>query len=133
MTHEDHEVLCGLENAYGEVFRWLDMQAHDHGPQPLAALQVAVEGQPFAELTSELIKLETMQPLGRVIDDPEASHEDLRRALLAVRIDVIDLELKQLQSLPKEERAAHEAELIRRQFALKRELHLLKSQDNRIM
>jgi DNA primase len=133
MTHEDHEVLCGLENAYGEVFRWLDMQAHDHGPQPLAALQVAVEGQPFAELTSELIKLETMQPLGRVIDDPEASHEDLRRALLAVRIDVIDLELKQLQSLPKEERAAHEGELIRRQFALKRELHLLKSRDNRIM
>jgi DNA primase len=132
LTHEDHEVLCGLDNTYGAIFQWLDTQVHEHGPQPLAALAVAVVGQPFEDIAAELVQLETMQPLGRVVDDAEPASDDLRRALLALKIDVLDVELREQQSLPAGERS-READLIRRQFDLKRELNLLKTQEKRIM
>jgi DNA primase len=135
LTHEDHEVLCGLEGECAALFRWIDSQVHDHGPQPLAALQAGLEGQPFQALAAELIALETMQPLGRVVDDAEPRPMDLRLATIALRIDVIDLQLKELQSLPATDssRPERQASLIREQFELKKQLNLLKTQEKRIM
>jgi DNA primase len=135
LTHADHEVLCGLDDELGAFFRWMDAQVHDHGPQPLAALQVALQALPFQAMVGELIALETMQPEGRVVDDVAPPLEDLRRTVLALRIDVIDLQLRQLQGLPATDpsRPAREAELIREQFELKKQLNLLKTRDKRIM
>jgi len=132
----DHEVLCGLEGGCGELFRWLDTQAHEHGPQPLAALMVAAEGQSFAPIVTRLIELETMQPHGRMVEDSDLPLRELRRLVSAVRLDVLELQLKQVQALPASDpsRAARELELIKDQFELKkRHMLLLKTPENGIM
>jgi DNA primase len=132
----DHEVLCGLEGGCGELFRWLDTQAHEHGSQPLAALMVAVEGQSFEPIVKRLIELETMQPHGRMVEDTNLPLRELRRLVSAVRLDVLQLQLKQVQALPASDpsRAARELELIRDQFELKKQhMLLLKTPENDIM
>jgi DNA primase len=132
----DHEVLCGLEGGCGELFRWLDTQAHEHGPQPLAALMIAVEGQSFEPMVKRLIELETMQPHGRMIEDADPPLRELRRLVSAVRLDVLELQLKQVQALPTTDpsRAPRELELIRDQFELKKQhLLLLKTPETDIM
>jgi DNA primase len=132
----DHEVLCGLDGGCGELFRWLDTQAHEHGPQPLAALMIAVEGQSFEPIVKRLIALETMQPHGRVVEDVDLPLRELRRLVSAVRLDVLELQLKQVQALPASDpsRAPRELELIRDQFELKKQhLLLLKNPENDII
>jgi DNA primase len=132
----DHEVLCGLEGGCGELFRWLDTQAHEHGPQPLAALMIAVEGQSFELIVKRLIELETMQPHGRMIEDADPPLRELRRLVSAVRLDVLELQLKQVQALASTDptRAPRELELIRDQFELKKQhLLLLKTPEADIM
>src|SRR6185369_16601185 len=132
----DHEVLCGLEGGCGELFRWLDGQAHEHGPQPLAALMIAAEGQSFEPIAKRLIELETMQPHGRMVEDTTPSLRELRRLVSAVRLDVLELQLKQVQALPASDpsRAPRELELIRDQFELKKQhLSLLKTPEKDIM
>ena len=67
----DHEVLCALEGDFGDLFRWIDHQMHEHGPQPLAALAVGLEGQPFEGAARRVIELDSLQPSGRLVEDPE--------------------------------------------------------------
>ena len=136
LTVSDHEVLCGLEGESGEMFRWFDTQAHEHGAQPLSALEVAVQGQPFEATARHLIELETMQPAGRMVEDAGQRIHELQRLVRSVRLDVLELQLKQVQALPATDpaRAPREAELIREQFELKkRHVHLLKTPENDIM
>src|SRR6478735_776010 len=131
----DHELLCGLEGPLGELFRWLDMQAHEHGPQPLAALQVAWEAQPFQALAEQLLALDAMQPHGRVVEDPEIDRGELRHLVLALRLDVLGEMLKEVQALPPTDptRSQRQAELIQEQFSLKRQQMHLKMPVNPIM
>jgi DNA primase len=136
LTVSDHEVLCGLDGDSGAIFRWLDTQSHEHGPQPLSALDVAVRGQPFEATALQLIELETMQPTGRMVEDSSAGLHELQSLVRSVRLEVLDLQLKQVQALPPTdpERSAKEAELIREQFELKKQhVRLLKSPEKDIM
>jgi DNA primase len=135
LSVSEHELLCGLEGTLGELFRWLDAQAHEHGAQPLAALQAAWQGQPFQALAEQLMALDAMQPLGRVVEDPEVDHGQLRRLMLALRVDVLGEMLKEVQALPPTDptRSQRQAELIQEQFSLKRQQMLLKSPANHIM
>ena len=136
LTVSDHEVLCGLEGQFGEFFRWLDGQAHEHGPQPLAALQVALAGQPFEPAIVAVIEHDNLQPLGRVVDDPETPLPDLRAAVVALRLDVLDLQLKQVRELPPSDasRTQQETGLIKEQFSLKKlQFELLKNAKIHIM
>ena len=54
LTEADKDLLGRQHGAYGELFRWLDTQYLEHGPQPLAALLAAVQTQPCAPLVAEL-------------------------------------------------------------------------------
>ena len=118
----DHEVLCGLEGSCGDLFRWIDSQMHEHGPQPLAALEVALLGEPFESLARDLIQLDAMQPLGRVVEDLQTGPAELLRSVVAVRREVLELELKEIQALPSTDasRVTREAEVIKEQFRLKK-------------
>lgn len=118
----DHEILCALEGDFGDLFRWIDGQLHEHGPQPLAALAVGLEGQPFEPVARRIIELDSLQPSGRMVEDPEMPLADLHSALMKLQLDVLDLELKRVQALPATDpdRVAQEERLIRQQFALKR-------------
>ena len=135
MSVPEHEMLCGLDGPLGELFRWLDMQAHEHGPQPLAALQVAWEAQPFQALAEQLMALDAMQPHGRVVEDPEIDRGELRHLMLALRLDVLGEMLKEVQALPPTDptRSQRQAELIQEQFSLKRQQMHLKMPLNPIM
>jgi hypothetical protein len=71
-----------------------------------------------------------------VVEEKEVPLQELRRVMLALRIDVVDQDLKQVQALPASdpERSTRQAELIREQFTLKKEQQLLlKSPENNIM
>jgi DNA primase len=95
---------------------------HEHGPQPLAALAVGLEGQPFEPVARRIIELDSLQPSGRMVEDPEMPLADLHSALVKLQLDVLDLELKRVQALPATDpdRVGEEERLIRQQFALKR-------------
>ena len=118
----DHEILCALDGDFGDLFRWIDSQFHEHGPQPLAALVVGLQGQPFEAAARRIIELDSLQPSGRMVEDPEMPLADLHSALMKLQLDVLDLELKRVQALPASDpdRVAEEERLIRQQFALKR-------------
>ncbi len=129
LTTAEHEILCRIEGDFGELFRWIDHQGHEHGPQPLAALAVGLEGQPFEAVARRVIELDNLQPSGRVVEDPEMPLTDLRAAVVKLQLDVLDLELKQVQALPSSDpdRLSREETLIRRQFALKKQQSLEKA------
>ena len=118
----EHEILCALDGDFGDLFRWIDAQAHEHGPQPLAALAVGLEGQPFEAVARRIIELDSLQPSGRLVEDPEMPLADLHSAVLKLQLDVLDLELKRVQALPTTDpsRVGQEEQLIRQQFALKK-------------
>jgi DNA primase len=122
LSSSDHDILCALEGNFGDLFRWIDNQFHEHGPQPLAALAIGLEGQPFEPVARKIIELDSLQPSGRMVEDPETPLADLYSALMKLQLDVLDVELKRVQALPSTdpERVAQEEQLIRQQFALKK-------------
>jgi DNA primase len=128
LTALDHDALCGLEGQFGDFFRWFDGQAQEHGPQPLAALEVGLQEQSFEKMARKIIELDNLQPLGRLVEDPETPLTDLRSAVLQLRLDVLDLELKQVQALPSTdpEKPVRQEGLIREQSALRMQRENLK-------
>jgi DNA primase len=44
LSAADHHMLCDLPAPYGAAFVWLDAQNQEHGPQPWAALSIALQG-----------------------------------------------------------------------------------------
>ena len=122
MTTADHDVLCALEGPLGDLFRWVDQQLHETGPQPWASLDVALQEQPFEAEARRLVALDNLQPVGRVIELEAVSLADVRLTLSKLHLDVIDAELTRLRSLPASdpERASQERELIVRQFTLRK-------------
>lgn len=128
LTALDHESLCALDGQFGDFFRWFDSQAHEHGPQPMAALEVGMRGQPFEKMARKIIDIDNLQPLGRLVEDPETPLTELKTAVLQLRLDVLDLELNQVQAMPSADpgkRIQQEA-LIREQNALRTQRENLK-------
>ena len=122
----EHETLCALEGIYGELFRWIDHQMTEHGAQPLAALAVAMQGQTFEDTARAIIDIDSLQPLGRQVENSEASISDLRTTVIKLRLDIMDAELKRLQELPSTDpnRRSQEDQMIRAQLALKQQIYL---------
>jgi len=125
LTAADHEVLCQLEGVFGDLFRWIDSQVHEHGAQPMAALLAGMGGQPFEAQARQLIEFDNLQPLGRQIEDPETPLSDLRVAVTRLHLEAIDMELKRVQSLSSSDstRTEQEKQLIQQQLAYKKSLH----------
>jgi DNA primase len=51
----DHQMLCDLPAPHGPAFTWLDAQSHEHGPQPWAALSIALQGSAQEAFVRKLI------------------------------------------------------------------------------
>jgi DNA primase len=128
LTALDHESLCRLEGPFGDFFRWFDAQAHEHGPQPLAALEVGMQDQSFEKMARRIIEVDSLQPLGRQVEDPETPLADLRSTVLQFRLDLLDLELKQVQAMPSTDpdRQLQQEAIIRGQNALRMQRESLK-------
>ena len=73
----DHALLCDLPGWHGELFRFIDRQAAEHGPQPWAALRERLAGEPWADAALALVDTEdpAIEPLA---DDLPRSIDQLR-------------------------------------------------------
>ena len=73
----DHALLCDLPGWHGELFRFIDRQAAEHGPQPWAALRERLASEPWADAALALVDAEdpAIEPLA---DDLPLSIDQLR-------------------------------------------------------
>jgi len=73
----DHALLCALPGWHGELFRFLDREAAEHGAQPWAVLRGRIAGEPWAEAALALVDAE----------DPaiEPAEDDLGRSIAQLR------------------------------------------------
>jgi DNA primase len=104
----------------GDLFAWIDANFHDHGGQPWAALQVGMEGQPFAGLALRLMEFDNIQPLAGPIAEEETLERDLRVSLRGLHLDALADEIARTDKLPKTDPARFERlmELSRKQQTL---------------
>ncbi|HET8748328.1 MAG TPA: DNA primase [Ramlibacter sp.] len=100
LTDADHHLLCELPAPVGDLFSWIDTRFHEHGGEPWAVLQLALEGQPFAELANRLVDLDNMQPIGRAVEVVDFGERDLRRALAEIQLDALNGEEERVLKLP---------------------------------
>jgi DNA primase len=73
LTGAEHELLHQCAGWHGELFRWLERQAHDHGAQHWPALRETLAGEPWAAQAAALVD-------GAAVEI-EPLVEDLRSAL----------------------------------------------------
>jgi DNA primase len=120
LTDADHHLLCELQPPLGDLFSWVDTRFHEHGGEPWAVLQLALQEQPFADLAARLIELDNMQPHGRAIEVEDSGEDDLRRAMGGIQLDALAEEIALVAKLPQSDPARIERlyELTRRQQAL---------------
>ena len=120
LTGPDHELLCSLEGSIGDMFSWLEAGYHEHGAQPWAALAVGIDGQSFSSLAAALMKYDTLQPSGRVVDDAETPEDDLKKTMIRLHLGVIEEEIALANQLPMSDpvRLERLKELSRRQMAV---------------
>ncbi|WP_295645564.1 DNA primase [uncultured Methylibium sp.] len=76
LSDAEHTLLCERPGWHGELFRWLDSQLHDLGPQPWSAWREPVGSQEWGPLAVQLV--ETMDL------EVEPLLEDLRSAVTQV-------------------------------------------------
>lgn len=100
LTNEDHHLLCELQPPHGDLFSWIDNRHHEHGAEPWAVLQLALEGQPFTELATRLVAIDDMQPSGKAHDFEEIGERELRRAMTGIHLDAVKAELERASQLP---------------------------------
>ncbi|MDG1109939.1 MAG: DNA primase [Burkholderiaceae bacterium] len=55
LSTEEQHLLAELPVPHGPIFTWLEAQWHDRGPQPWAALQAGIGGEPFAAHAMKLV------------------------------------------------------------------------------
>jgi DNA primase len=120
LTGRDHELLCSLEGPVGDLFGWLDTTFHEHGSQPWAALAAGIAGSNFESLARSLMAYDNLQPSGRIVEDSETPHEDLRRTMTRLHLGLIEEEIAAANQLPMSdpERLERLKELSRRQMAV---------------
>ncbi|HEY2257673.1 MAG TPA: DNA primase, partial [Variovorax sp.] len=82
LSQELHGLLCGLTGEHGQLFSWLDSQAHEHGTQPWAALREGLRGLSFEALAMRVMTGPDGGPIGDAEGEQaaDAAHE-LRNVL----------------------------------------------------
>jgi DNA primase len=108
LTDDDHHLLCQLQAPHGDLFSWMDTTFHDYGGQPSAALQVALGGQPFAELALRLMEFDSMQPSSGVSETEEIGVPELRRAMLGIHLDAVAGEIARVDQMPRSDPMRHQ-------------------------
>lgn len=134
LTEADKDLLGHQHGAYGELFRWFDMQFLEHGTQPLAALLAAAQTQPCAQLLAQLQAADQLaagpaqhEGADDLPEAPEDLPRQLRRCMLALQLiacgDEIDRLAVQAEAAPADaaKQAAWQA-MIQKQLQLKRAL-----------
>ncbi|MDP4608629.1 MAG: DNA primase [Burkholderiaceae bacterium] len=83
LSTEEQHLLAEQDAPFGGLFTWLEAQWHDHGPQPWAALQVAMAQQPFALQAARAV--EQAETLGH--EDTAETEAELRELMRRMLIE----------------------------------------------
>ncbi len=120
LSNDDHHLLCELQPPHGDLFSWLDARFHEHGGEPWAVLQLALEAQPLKDLATRLIALDDMQPSSGALEHEEIGGPEVRRAMSGIHLDAVAGEITRVAQLPASDpdRMERLYELSRRQQAL---------------
>ena len=99
LTGDDQQMLHELGGTHGDVVRWLEQQAHEHGPLPWAVLSEAMHQEPWAHQAQQWVHSGlgdegyTFEGLQRVV--AQLWHELLKQeadAIVAVTPSAEDLQ-----------------------------------------
>ena len=100
LSHEDHNLLCGLPAPHGALLIWLDHQHHEHGTQPWGALREALRGLEFEALALRVMA-SAFTPLrddnGQPVPDTLPAEAQIREALQELRGILTRLLIEQLK------------------------------------
>ena len=88
LANDDHELLHQLQAPHGEVVAWLEQQIMEHGELTWAALEQAMDGQPWHE--------ETHRWVDAANADEEQNFDDLSRVVARLWIDSLGAESREL-------------------------------------
>jgi DNA primase len=115
LSPQAHDLLHTLPAPHGALVAWLERELHEHGPRPWAALRVALEQDPLAELARDALPG----------DEPgEETLADLERLVDALHLKEVQAELEALAENLPADAAAREQHMgrIRELTALSQEL-----------
>lgn len=56
LGHDEHDMLCALAHPHGAIFKWLDMQHNEQGPQSWSVLQLAMTEHEWASTIHQLMQ-----------------------------------------------------------------------------
>lgn len=73
LTGDDQQMLHELGGTHGDVVRWLEQQSEEHGPLPWAALNEAMQPEPWAAQAQEWVQ--------RGLGDEDYSFDGLQRVV----------------------------------------------------
>ncbi|MDO9403539.1 MAG: DNA primase [Polaromonas sp.] len=62
LTSEQHAMLAELPAPHGPLFVWMEIQLHEHGPQPWAAVREGLRGHALETLAVRLMSAESVAP-----------------------------------------------------------------------
>ena len=89
LNAEEQHLLAEQAEPFGPLFTWLEAQWHDHGPQPWAALQMAMREQPFALQAARAV--EQANTLGSEdADETQAELRELMRRMLIEHLQLLE-------------------------------------------
>jgi DNA primase len=87
LSTEEQHLLAEQDPPFGSLFTWLEAQWHDHGPQPWAALQMAMRDQSFAMQAARAV--EQANTLGS--EDAVETQAELRELMRRMLIEHLQL------------------------------------------
>ncbi len=88
---EEQELLCQLAPPHGPLFRWMENQLHELGPQPWAALREGLRGRPEEGLAVRLMAGFELGTRGEA-NESEESMDELRNLLRRILIDQLKVQ-----------------------------------------
>ena len=110
LSADDHHLLAGLGEPHGPLLQWLEVQLHEHGPLPWAALREGLRGHPHEGFAVAQVEQAT------VAHDAEAELGELGDVMARLRLDEWQRECNALAQHAPADEAARERykELLRR-------------------
>lgn len=84
LSADDHGLLAHLPAPHGPMFNWLEVQLHEHGHQPWAALREALRGHEHEAFACAQVELATMGA------DPAAELSELADVMNRLRRDHLE-------------------------------------------
>jgi DNA primase len=87
LSQELHALLCALPGEHGQLFAWLDSQAHEHGTQPWAALREGLRGLAFEALAMRVMTGPDGGPIGDAEGEQAADAANELRSVLDYMLD----------------------------------------------